>query len=205
VGREEFGTDQATTAQLTNPMVAWRRRNHRRCNIAAERPSLKDSPMTKSHVPLKEIISTDVVSIDPHDTLREALSVMVENRVSALPVVDSRMHCIGVISVTDLVGMTKELSDELNALSESGGWDHQALVQKLEHADLLTEQVKDLMSTDVISVRVDSTLQHAARQMLRNRVHRLVVLDDQKQLVGVVSTMDLLAAYSDEKNNHKVP
>ena len=78
-------------------------------------------------------------------------------------------------------------------------------MQKLEHADLLTEQVKDLMSTDVISVRVDSTLQHAARQMLRNRVHRLVVLDDQKQLVGVVSTMDLLAAYSDEKNNHKVP
>ena len=28
--------------------------------------------MTKSHVSLKEIISTDVVSIDPHDTLREA-------------------------------------------------------------------------------------------------------------------------------------
>ena len=43
--------------------------------------------MNKSHVPLKEIISTDVVSIDPHDTLRDALSVMVENHVSALPVV----------------------------------------------------------------------------------------------------------------------
>lgn len=160
--------------------------------------------MSKSHVPLKEIVSTDVVSIDPHDTLREALSVMVENRVSALPVVDSRMHCIGVISVTDLLGMTKELSDELNALSGSGGWDHQALVQKLEHTELLTEQVQDLMSTEVVSVRVDSTLQHAARQMLRNRVHRLVVLDDQKQLVGVVSTMDLLAAYSDEDNKHQV-
>ena len=46
---------------------------------------------------------------------------MVENRVSALPVVDSRMHCIGVISVTDLVGMTKELSDELNAFPSLAG------------------------------------------------------------------------------------
>ena len=161
--------------------------------------------MSKSHVLLKEIVSTDVVSINPHDTLREALAVMVENRVSALPVVDSRLRCLGVISVTDLLGITKDLSDELNALSSSGGLDHEALVQKLEHADLLTEQVQDLMSTDVISVRVDSNLQYAARQMVRNHVHRLVVLDEHQQLVGVVSTMDLLAAYSNETNNHKVP
>jgi CBS domain-containing protein len=157
--------------------------------------------MNKCHIPLKDIISTDVVSIDPHDTLRDALSMMVENRVSALPVVNSRQHCVGVISVTDLLGMTKDLSDELNALSESGGLDHAVLVQKLEHADLLTELVQDLMSTEVISVRVDATLQHAARQMLRNHVHRLVVLDDQRQIVGVVSTMDLLAAFADEQRN----
>ena len=157
--------------------------------------------MTQSKTPLKDIISTDVVSIDPHDTLREALAVMVENHVSALPVVDSRGHCVGVISVTDLLGMTKDLSDELNALSESGGLDHAVLVQKLEHADLLTELVQELMSTNVVSVRVDSTLQDAARRMLRNHVHRLVVLNDQRQIVGVVSTMDLLAAFAEEQRN----
>jgi len=160
--------------------------------------------MSKCHTPLKEIISTDVVSVNPHDTLREALSVMVENRVSALPVVNNRGYCIGVISVTDLLGMTKDLSDELNALSESGGLDHAVLVQKLEHADLLTELVQDFMSTDVVSVQVDSTLQHAAQQMLRNRVHRLVVLDDRRQMVGVLSTMDLLAAFADEQKHNGV-
>ena len=153
--------------------------------------------MTKSHVPLKEIISTDVVSINPRDTIREALDVMVENHVSALPVVDVRGHCVGVISVTDLLGMTKDLSDELNALSETGGFDHEVLVQKLERADLLTELVQDLMTTDVISVGVESTIKHAAKQMLENRVHRLVVLDFNHCVVGVVSTMDLLAAFAD--------
>jgi CBS-domain-containing membrane protein len=34
--------------------------------------------------------------------------------------------------------------------------------------------------------------------MLRHRVHRLVVLDDQRHVVGVVSTMDLLAAFAGE-------
>jgi CBS domain-containing protein len=155
--------------------------------------------MTKSRTPLKDVISTDVVYINPQDTLREALNVMVENHVSALPVVDAHQRCVGVISVTDLLGMTKDLSDELNALSESGGLDHESLVQKLEHAELLTEQVQGWMSTDVISVGIDSTIQHAAQQMLRNRVHRLVVLDDQKHVVGVVSTMDLLAAFAEEK------
>ena len=66
-------------------------------------------------------------------------------------------------------------------------------------ADVLTEQVKAWMSTDVVSVAIESTIQNAAGQMLRNRVHRLVVLDDERRVVGVVSTMDLLAAFADEK------
>jgi predicted transcriptional regulator len=115
-----------------------------------------------------------------------------------LPVVDSRGHCVGIISVTDLLGMTRDLSDELNSLAESGGLDHERLVQKLEHAEVLTDQVQDWMTSNVVSLRADSTLQQAARLMLKNRVHRLVVLDEQKIVVGVVSTMDLLAAYADE-------
>jgi CBS domain-containing protein len=154
--------------------------------------------MHQIHIALKDVISTSVVSINPQDTLREAVDTMVENRVSALPVVDARGRCVGIISVTDLLGMTKDLSDELNALSESRGLDHEALVQKLEQADVLTEQVNAWMSTEVVSVGIESTIHHAARQMLRNRVHRLVVLDDERHVVGVVSTMDLLAAFAEE-------
>jgi CBS domain-containing protein len=155
--------------------------------------------MRKLRTTLRDVISTSVVSINPQDTLREAVDTMVENRVSALPVVDARGHCVGVISVTDLLGVTKDLSDELNALSESQGLDHESLVQKLEQADVLTEPVKAWMSTEVVSVGIESTIHNAATQMLRNRVHRLVVLDDERRLVGVVSTMDLLAAFAEEK------
>lgn len=151
--------------------------------------------MSRSRTPLKDVVSSSVAYINPQDTLREALAVMTENHVTALPVVDARQHCIGVISVTDLLGGIKDLSDELNALSETGGLDHEALVEKLEHADLLTEQVRDWMSSDPISVGTESSVRHAAQLILHNRVHRLVVLDDQQRVVGVVSTMDLLAAY----------
>ena len=155
--------------------------------------------MSRSHTALKDVVSTDIVYVNPQDTLREALAVMMDNRVSALPVIDARHRCVGVISVTDLLGVTKDLSDELNALSEAGGLDHEALVAKLEHADLLTEQVQGWMSPDPVSVAIESTIQHAAQVMLRNRVHRLVVLDDQQRVVGVVSTMDLLAAFAGDQ------
>jgi hypothetical protein len=83
--------------------------------------------------------------------LREAVDRTVGNRVSALPVFDARGHCVGVNSVTDLLGVSKDLSDGLNALSVSRGLDHEALVQKLKQADVLTEQVKAWMSTGVVS------------------------------------------------------
>jgi CBS domain-containing protein len=54
------------------------------------------------------------------------------------------------------------------------------------------------MTSNVVSVQVNGTIQQAARLMLKNRVHRLVVLDDTSSVYGVVSTMDLLAAYADE-------
>lgn len=150
--------------------------------------------MSRTEVSLAEVVTRDLVAINPQDTLREALSVMVENRVSAVPVVDARRHCVGVISVTDLLGVARDLSDELNALSETHGLDHQALVEKLERADLLTEPVQNWMSPDPITVDVDSTIRRAARLMLKHQVHRLVVLDQRQRVAGVVSTMDLLAA-----------
>ena len=160
---------------------------------------LLEAQCISSVAQLRDVVSTSVVTINPQDTLRDAMDTMVENRVSALPVVDARGHCVGVISVTDLLGVTKDLSDELNALSESRGLDHEVLVQQLESTDVLTEQVKNWMSQEVISVEIDSTIRDAAREMLRNRVHRLIVLDERRQLVGVVSTMDLLAAFAEEQ------
>jgi CBS domain-containing protein len=157
-------------------------------------PVSQGAIMPKTPIPIRDVISSDVVHINPHDTLRDALALMVENRVSALPVVDAQLRCLGVISVTDLLSVTKDLADELNALAESGGMDHEVLVKRLEHAEILTEQVKDWMSAEVVSIDVHGTVQHAAREMLRNRIHRVIVLDDRKRVVGVVSTMDLLAA-----------
>lgn len=141
---------------------------------------------------VKEAMVTDVVSVSPTDTLNEALTMMVENRVSALPVTDRRDRCLGVISATDLLGLTKDLGDELNTLSHIGGLARNLLVEKLSESDLLTQPVQDLMTEQVVNIGPEDTLAHAASLMVRNHIHRLAVVDQSNHVLGVLSTMDLL-------------
>ena len=57
--------------------------------------------------------------------------------------------------------------------------------------------VMDLMSEAVVSVPPDAFLAQAAAAMLRERVHRLPVLDHEGRLLGIVSTTDVLRAFVD--------
>ena len=143
----------------------------------------------------KDVMSRDVVSIHSHTTVHEALKLMVENRVSALPVVDRNNRCTGVVSSSDLVELTKDLEDELESLEEDPAIEL-SLVKRLV-SNTTHETVDDLMSGDVASVRPEALLSKVATTMLRNRVHRLPVLDTDDHVVGIISTMDILGAFAD--------
>ena len=64
-------------------------------------------------VRVQDVMSRDVVSVGLNDTLHAALELIVENRVSALPVVNGRGQCVGMLSTSDLIDLTHELDDEL--------------------------------------------------------------------------------------------
>lgn len=114
-----------------------------------------------------------------------------ENRVSALPVVDGRGHCVGILTTSDLIELTHELDDELQNLGRIDTSKPQWLVEQLVKA-LGSERVSEQMTPDVASICPDATVPEAAALMLRNRVHHLPVVDSSNVLKGIVSTMDIL-------------
>lgn len=142
---------------------------------------------------VRDIMSTDVVSVHPDETLHGALELMSENRVAALPVVDRRDHCVGILSTSDLVDINRDLDEDLDALQDADAAARGWLVQKLGDS-LGHEKVVGLMSDNVAAVGPEAPLAEAAREMLRNRVHRLPVVDETGRMVGILSTMDLLTA-----------
>ncbi|NND98150.1 MAG: CBS domain-containing protein [Pirellulaceae bacterium] len=145
---------------------------------------------------VKDIMSRDVVTINAGDTVHEALVLMGENRVSALPVVDRHNHCVGILSTSDLVDMTRDLDDDIYHLDLVDMTSRRFLLEKLAHS-MGHESVQSFMSEAVTTLSRDASLGEATRELLRNRIHHLPVVDSKNHLLGILSTMDILAELAD--------
>jgi CBS domain-containing protein len=148
---------------------------------------------------VKDVMATEIVYVNPDDTVREALELMLDNHVSALPVIDHHARCIGVLSATDILNLTQEVEEELAALSMSKGPACRFLIERLSNSEMATERVRAVMTQGVICVPAGATVEEAAAEMVRHHVHRVIVVDDQQRLVGIVSTMDVMRAIAKSK------
>ena len=145
---------------------------------------------------VKDIMTRDIVSIHSGGDVHEALEMMAENGVTTLPVVDRRNQCVGMLSTTDLIELTRDFDDDLYHWERADESSHGDFIAKLSQS-VGHERIDSLMTEQVATARLETPVVAAAREMLRNRVHHLPVLDGQERLVGIVSTMDILTALSD--------
>ena len=141
-------------------------------------------------------MTRDVVSLLYTDTIHDALNLMVENRVAALPVVDTRNHCVGILTMTDLIDLTRDVDDDLHHVDLADPTSRRWLMTKLVRA-AGDEKVASFMTQDVATVTAETSLAKSAREMLRNRIHHLPVVDHREHLIGIISTMDILAEFAD--------
>ena len=123
-----------------------------------------------------DFMCRNVVTVSGAATMEEAAESFLRHKVSGAPVVDERGHCAGVLSATDFV--RREV---------------QSPPRRRGNGDLV-EAVRTYMSPSVCSIDADATLIDAARGMCGKRVHRLPVLDARGKVVGVISSLDLVAA-----------
>ncbi|MCY1022542.1 HPP family protein [Pyxidicoccus sp. MSG2] len=122
--------------------------------------------------PLTEVMSHPVVCVGPDDPAEVALRLLVEHGISGLPVVDAQRRPIGMLSRADL------LEERLEALTE-GEFGPRPRV-----CDLMTQQAMSLPETALV--------REAAALMSSYGVHRVPVRSPAGELVGIVSTLDVL-------------
>ncbi len=135
---------------------------------------------------VQEIMTTRVIWVKKDATFREMAVALREHRVSAFPVVDDDHKVIGVVSEADM--LTKEaLDDEPGVLA--------GILHRRDQAKARGVTAGDLMTTAVVAVRPDDTVEHAARLMYDRRVKRLPVTDADGHLVGIISRADVLSVF----------
>jgi CBS domain-containing protein len=146
---------------------------------------------------VRDVMVKHVVAVNPDDQVSDALKTMLENRVSALPVVDAHDCCVGVLSATDLLHLAQQLGGELEALHQAEGLSRELLEEQLERTGFSSQVVQEVMTHSAVTVEPDTTLVAAAAAMIRNQIHRLAVTDPQGKLLGIISTMDIIRALAE--------
>ena len=142
---------------------------------------------------VQEIMTTRVIWVKKDATFREMAAALREHRVSAFPVVDDDGAVIGVVSEADM--LTKEaLDDEPGVIS--------GILHRRDQAKARGVTAGDLMTTAVVAVRPDDTVEHAAKLMYDRRVKRLPVTDENGRLVGIISRADVLSVF--DRTDHDI-
>lgn len=123
----------------------------------------------------KDVMVKHVISVLPKTGLKELSTIFIENQISGAPVVDDERRLVGFVSQTDLVELELHSEDFLESrLDETGGF-----VQ-----DIMVPEVKSLPETATLAVVLDI--------MCTERLHRVIIVDEQLQVSGIITTMDVL-------------
>jgi len=144
---------------------------------------------------VKHLMSKVVLTVGADDSMHEAIELMRDHKISAVPVVDQKERCVGFLSATDLLELTREIEASLEDLDLVSEISRQWLLERLAENDLGRQTVSELMSRSVASTDPEAPLTDAAAEMLRHRVHHLPVLDEGQRILGIISTSDLLTAF----------
>lgn len=131
-----------------------------------------------------EIMTTGAATVRPETTLAEAAQIMVEHRVSGLPVVDDQGKLVGIITEGDFL--------PTDAGQRSSPFEILARGEKTA-GDLRTRLVKEIMTLDPISIPVETPVEEAIERMRSHRIKRLPVLAEGR-IVGILSRANVLAA-----------
>ncbi|MER7182568.1 CBS domain-containing protein [Streptomyces hyaluromycini] len=134
------------------------------------------------------VMVSDVVTAGNSTPFKELVRLLEEHRISGLPVVDEDGKVIGVVSETDLMlHQTRDPEHDRRHLTGHG--------TRREAVKSSASTAHGVMSTPAVTIRSDATVTEAARLMAGHRVERLPVVDEQDQLVGIVTRGDLLQVF----------
>ena len=140
-------------------------------------------------------MNPDIMTVSEDMTTDELALYLTEREISGAPVVDGQGHLIGVVSMTDIGRHIAEPPEFASSRrSEFRGETAEDLALEdlgQRYVEERAVTVRDVMTPVVHQVPSSAAVAAAARIMIENHIHRLVVTEG-KEPVGIITSMDLL-------------
>jgi CBS domain-containing protein len=130
----------------------------------------------ETRVPLRDIMNRKLTTTGIGATVAKAAKAMCHDEVGSVIILDHNRP-IGIVTEEDIACKVVALD-----LKPS------------------TVHVNDIMSTPLITVSADKTAGDAAKMMVKHKVRRLPIVDDNNKVIGIVTVRDLLAVSNEEND-----
>jgi CBS domain-containing protein len=140
---------------------------------------------------VRDVMTRNVISVKADDSILSAARLMLQNRISGLPVLDASGALVGIVTEGDFLrrselGTTKRRPKWVEFLLGPG-----KLAEEYVHQS--GRKVSEVMTRDPRTVSENDSLESVVTEMERHRVKRLPVMRDGR-LVGIISRANLLHA-----------
>ena len=142
----------------------------------------------------REIMSSPVITVSPDTPFGDIVAIMLQHRISGLPVVDEGGRLVGIVTEADLLLKEEEPRAQPGLIPWHG-------------SSLRLERIRDrhrkaegttagvLMTENVVSMTEDATAHHLAHLMLARDVNRIPIVRDGR-VVGIVTRADILKVFT---------
>jgi len=139
----------------------------------------------------KDVMTSPVISVEPDASIWEAVRIMLQRRISGLPVIDKQGRLVGMVSEGDFLRRA-----ETGTQARRSRW-LEFLMGPGRLADEYTRshgrKVQEIMTPDPVTVAEETPLEEIVRTMENRRIKRLPVVRG-KHVVGIVTRANLVHA-----------
>ncbi|HZS03959.1 MAG TPA: CBS domain-containing protein [Blastocatellia bacterium] len=157
--RSWFGNEEAARRRRMDEM--WVEQHYREGQYAGSQYEFED-------VRTGEVMTRNVITVYPDDSIERAARLMTECDCGALPVVDRNGRLIGMVTDRDIT-----------VRSTARGIDPRR------------SRVAECMTDEAIACHVNDSIRNCMRQMSRHQIRRIPIVNDRYEVIGIISQGDL--------------
>ncbi len=145
----------------------------------------------------KDIMTKDVITVRPEATVEELARLLMEHKISGVPVVDEKRKIMGIVTENDLIRKNKRLHIPtiirlFDAYIMLGSGKAEEEIRKMA-----ATTVDEICTKKVVSIKEETSLEDIATIMAEQHIHLLPVLSG-KSVVGIVGKADMVRAITYE-------
>lgn len=119
----------------------------------------------------KDLMTTELILASPEMTIEDAIKIMVNNRITGMPVVDQERRIVGIVSEYDII----------------------KIVESFNEADRLLNLNRIIeFSQKVTTITEDTPLPAILKHFVERKVRRLPVVNKNGRLVGIITRRDIM-------------